>query len=46
MNKIQQSQENKITNITAHQTNIDQLQTIINAQQQTIDRQRRNKKLR
>ena len=29
MNKIQQSQENKITNISAHQTNIDQLQTII-----------------
>ena len=38
MNKIQQSQENKITNISAHQTNIDQLQTIIKAQQQTIDR--------
>ena len=33
LNKIQQSQENKITNISAHQTNIDQLQTIINALQ-------------
>ena len=37
-NEQNQSQENKITNISAHQTNIDQLQTIIKAQQQTIDR--------
>ena len=47
MNKIQQTQENKIINVSAHQTNIDQLQTIINAQQQTIDRHNEEiKKLR